>query len=137
MRLKPAPRHRRSIGRLEITSLIDVIFLLLIFFLISARQQPPESELVPALRSDKTASAGEDLQPQIVEVVLIENEPGFRLGQNVVRTRLDLQTLLDQLPKERGVFVKASSMVTTQWAVAALQACEDAGFEKVTYVPTD
>ncbi len=138
MRINVPNRQRRSTGRLEITSLIDVIFLLLIFFLVSARQQPPESELAPALQAERVQGGrSADLQPQIVEATLIDNQPGFRLGQNVVRERESLVVLLADLPKEDGVFVRASNLITTEWAIAALQACEDAGFDKVTYVPAE
>ncbi|MCA9310525.1 MAG: biopolymer transporter ExbD [Phycisphaerales bacterium] len=138
MRINQDQKHRRLTGRLEITSLIDVIFLLLIFFLVSARQQPPESELAPALQAERVSGGrSADLQPQIVEVALIENQPGFRIGQNVVRDRDALSTILSDLPREDGVFVRASNLVTTEWAMAALQACADAGFDKVTYVPAE
>ena len=62
------PTSQRA-GQLPLGSLIDVVFLLLIFFLVTLRFVQEESELASALQSDEGGGEIADLQPQIVEVI--------------------------------------------------------------------
>lgn len=122
---------------LQITPMIDVIFLLLIYFLLSTSYSPPESELAPALQSERVdGGRAADLQPQIVEVSMFDGRPGFRLAGRVFRSKEALGEVLAELPKEGGVFIEGADTVSVRWATAAIQAGRDAGFEKVTYVPS-
>jgi len=129
-------QRRRGMIKLEITSMIDIIFLLLIYFLLTTIYAPPESQLTNALRAEKIGGGrNADLQPQIVEIGVIDGAPGYRVGQHVFRDTGSLTELLRQLPKDSGVFVRASNTVTVQWAVGGVQACRDADFTRITYVP--
>jgi len=135
-------RHRRvkpkSLGALPMTSMIDVVFLLLVFFMVTASMAPKESELGSALQaSEKGESAAADLQPQIVRVERTEFGAAFRVGQRVLSTQEELTELLGRLPKEAGVFVRVSDDVPVRAATSALQACKDAEFTKITYVPAE
>lgn len=125
-------------GHLPLTSMIDVVFLLLIFFLVTASSTPNESDLASALQSEQAGGGrAADLQPQIVSVLLQDGSPIYRLGARIMTTKQELTTVLRQLPKEGGVFVKVSGAAPIRSMTAALQACKDAGFTKVTYVPTN
>ena len=115
--------------------MIDVIFLLLIFFMTTTTLARPESELTSGLRAESPAGAASNLAPQIVEVGVFAGESGFRLGDRIVRSREALEMLLAELPKDAGVFVRVQSGVDVAMPAAALQACNDAGFSRVTYVP--
>ncbi len=42
--------------------------------------------------------------------------------------------MLSELPKEAGVFLRVNDDAPVWAAAAALQACHDAGYEKLTYV---
>jgi len=129
-------KRSRLPSPLQITPMIDVIFLLLIYFLLSTSYSPPESELVPSLQSQRVESgSAADLQPQIVEVDIFQGAPGFRIGGRVLRSKDELRAVLEELPSEGGVFIEGADRVTVRWAAAAIQASRDAGFEKVTYVP--
>jgi len=128
----------RLMGGLQLTSMVDVIFLLLIFFLLTTSYVAPEARLTPALQAERVAGGrAADLEPQIVFVGLAEGRPGFRVGERVVREQDNLEKLLARLPKEAGVFVQGSGQVEVRWPAAALQAAYDAGFDRVTYVPGD
>jgi biopolymer transport protein ExbD len=132
----PARRKRARLLTLELTPMIDVIFLLLIYFFLSTTYMPPESELTPALEAERVdGGRGADLQPQIIEVARFAGKPGFAIGERVMFDRDALLAVLEQLPTEGGVFVRGADDVTTSWALAAIQASRDAGFTKVTYVP--
>lgn len=134
--LKKSTRSRLP-SPLQITPMIDVIFLLLIYFLLSTSYTPPEAELAPALQAEQVEGGrSADLQPQIVRVDLFGGEPGFRLAEQVFRDAETLRGVLADLPKEGGVFIEGADAVSVRWAAAAIQAGRDAGFEKVTYVPS-
>jgi biopolymer transport protein ExbD len=116
--------------------MVDVIFLLLIFFLLTTSYTPPEARLTPALQAQRVSGGrAADLEPQIVLAELINGAPAYRVGERVLRDQTALQQLLASLPKEAGVFVRADDALPVRWPAAALQAAYDAGFTKVTYVP--
>ena len=63
------------------------------------------------------------------------NGTRFRLGDRAVQDKAGLAMILKQLPKESGIIVKVAGQVQVEAAASALQACKDAGFLKVSYVP--
>lgn len=128
-------KSRARIERLQLTAMIDVIFLLLIFFMTTTTLATPEAELASGLRAERQGGRAQDLAPQIVEVLRLEGAPAFRLGDRVMRDKASLRAVLETLPRDAGVFVKVHAGVDVAAAAAALQACRDAGFERVTYVP--
>lgn len=125
--------------RLSLIALIDVVLFLLLYFIIAGTLALPESELSAALRSEKSGSGkGADLTPQVLSV-----EPGpsgaavYRLGQRLLQDRASLTATIRELPKEGGIFVKVSGAVPVEAGATALQACKDAGFVRITYVPAN
>lgn len=133
------PQERRfSIEkvRLPLVALIDVILFLLIYFVMAGSLAARESELSAALQTEKAGRGpGSDLAPQ---VLFVEGKPGetrFRIGERVVKDRPGLTTVLKQLPKENGIRVRVGGETAVESAAAALQACRDAGFQRVSYVP--
>lgn len=137
MRFSPRRGRRRKLLMMEMTPMIDVIFLLLIYFFLSTTYRPPESRLSPALQAERVQGGSRaDFTPQIVDVGLFDGRPGFQIGEQRVFDRVSLTRLLERLPKEGGVFVRGGNDVEASWAIEALQAAADAGFLKVTYVPT-
>lgn len=123
--------------RLPLVALIDVVFFLLIYFVIAGTMAGEEAQLAASLRADKQGKGkGSDLAPQVLFV-----EPGatgkarFRLGERSMEDRSSLTAVLKQLPKDNGVIVRVTTGVTVEAAAAALQATRDAGFQKVSYVP--
>lgn len=136
MRLSPKRGGvRGSLNPLQITSMIDVIFLLLLYFILTTTHVPPESVIAAALRSE-SASRPTTLAPQVIEVGLFDGSAGFRVGSRVARDRRSLTAVLRELPTQAGVIIKGSGGAEVQQAAEALQAARDAGFAKVTYVPT-
>jgi len=131
-----ARRRRAAAPGLALTSMIDVIFLLLIYFIVSSTYTPPEAELTPAIRTERDAAGrAAELTPQIVEVLPGRDGAVFRLGARTVGDARSLVTLLRELPRDPGVIVRGDNRAPTEGVFAALQACRDAGFDKVTYVP--
>lgn len=129
-------RDRSSDTGLPITSLIDVVFLLLIYFIVTSRFTEPESRLSSALQVERQGPGRQsDFAPQVVRVELVGGTPAFRVGERIVRSQPDLQDLLAGLRREHGVFVRVSGAVPVSAAAAALQAAKDAGFSRISYVP--
>ena len=124
---------------MNMTSLIDVTFLLLIYFMVSMVIAKPEDRLNPTIRTqDASASGSEaDFQPQIVEVILVSGIPTYRLGQHDLATPQMLLEKLRGLPTDLGVFIRGGDGVSVGFTMAAIQAARDAGFEQVTYVPIE
>ena len=122
--------------RLPLIPLIDVVLFLLLYFMIAGTMAGEESMLASSLRTDKPGKGrGSDLQSQILFVEPAAGTARFRLGDRSVQDKSGLAVLLKQLPKESGIIVKVAPQVRVEAAAAALQACKDAGFQKVSYVP--
>ncbi len=135
MRFHKADQHDKTI-RLPMTSLIDVVFLLLIYFMVTASFNARENRLASALQSDQEGSGrASDLQPQILSVSMEGELVVYRIGERMFTSRGPLVETLSRLHKDTGVFVKVSNGAPVEAAAIAIQSCKDAGFRKVTYVP--
>ncbi|MBX3322670.1 MAG: biopolymer transporter ExbD [Phycisphaeraceae bacterium] len=136
MQLTDKAHRQRSTLTLPMTSMIDVVFLLLIFFLVTANFSEREDRVTSTIQSERAGASASQLQPQIVSVELISGRVGFRIGERVVFTNIALRAILEQLPKDAGIAVKVDDHVPIQAAATALQAAHDAGFTKRSYVPS-
>lgn len=133
-------KTRRRFDRVAIslTSMIDITFLLLLYFMITTIITEPEDRLRPQLQTKSDSASGSQLlDPQIVEVLNVNGTPIYRIGARTIQARQELGTVLGQLPKEQGLFVQVYDRVPVGFAVAALQEANDAGFSQVTYVPSE
>ena len=120
------------------SSMIDVTFLLLIYFLVTTVLTPPEDELNPALEVQEGAGESSDeLEPQIVDVVKRGNDEIYLIGSQSSQSREALFDVLSKLPHEPGLIVKVDGTTSVAFALAAIQEARNAGFEKVTYVPAN
>jgi biopolymer transport protein ExbD len=138
MRIRVHPKRRR-LDRitLNLASMIDVTFLMLIYFLVTTVMARNEDRLTPNLQTRQEDSAGQasDFQPQVVEVVRVAGTPIYRIGGRSVADRQALRAALRQLPKSEGVFINVADQIPVEFAIAAVQVARDAGFDQVTYVP--
>ncbi len=134
-------RSRVRVDRLtmNLASMIDVTFLLLVYFIVSTVMARPEDQLTSAIQTRDAESAGAeiDYQPQVVEVVAIDGVPFYVIGNRRFGDLAGLRRVLEDLPTELGVFIRVSADLPVDFALAAVQAARDAGFEQVTYVPQD
>ncbi len=133
-------KNRRREDRivLNLASMIDVTFLLLIYFMVTMIFAPVEDRLQPRIQTKQDSASGQssDFQPQIIEVLMSEGTPVYRMGTREFRNTEALRQMLEPLPKTAGVFVNVFDEAPVGFAVGALQAAHDAGFEQVTYVPS-
>jgi biopolymer transport protein ExbD len=129
---------RKSVnhGALNLSSMIDVTFLLLIYFIVTTVIATPEDALSPSLKSEKSSRVNRDnFEPQIIQVTSIENQPIYQMGDRSFVDREQLFVLLEKLPKQPGLIFRVNDNVSVGFAIAAIQEARNAGFEKVTYVP--
>ncbi|MAB82532.1 MAG: hypothetical protein CMJ24_03730 [Phycisphaerae bacterium] len=140
MRFQPR-KSRARVDRLtlNLASMIDVTFLLLVYFIVSTVMARPEDQLTSAIQTRDADSAGAqiDYQPQVIEVVRLDGRPTYVLGDRMLDDLGSLTEVIRGLPKEIGVFVRVSPGIPVEFALAAVQACRDAGFQQVTYVPEE
>ncbi|MEW4455231.1 biopolymer transporter ExbD [Bremerella sp. JC817] len=129
--------HKRQIT-LEMTSMIDVVFLLLIFFIVTASFTKTERDLDAVTKvNEKSSAASEtDLEPAIVLLANVDGSWVYQIGTNNLTTFAELEEVLNQFPnKEDGAFVRAPDAAPYGMAAAAIQACKNAEFPGVSYVP--
>ncbi len=120
---------------LPLVALLDVIFFMLLYFMAAGTLAPADAELASAIAADKKgAGKGTDLQSQILFVERDQGKVRFRLGDRAMKDKGEAGVVLARLPKEPGIIVKAMDDVSVADAAAALQACRDAGFTRVSYV---
>jgi biopolymer transport protein ExbD len=116
--------------------MIDVTFLLLVYFIVTTVLATPEDLLSPALKvKEGTSLSIDQLDPQIIEIRLQDGKPLYVIGSHLCSDRESLVEVLSSLPIEPGLILRVSNEVPVGFAVAAIQIARDANFEKVTYVP--
>ena len=132
-------KHSGSL-ELNMTPMIDCVFLLLIFFMTTASFVETERELNPAIKVQRaSAKAAGDFQPAVIDVV--RGSGGrfvYRVGGREIGTQQELTQVLKQFDnKIQGAFVRVSDDAIFDLPAAAIQAAKDAGFPFVSYVPLD
>lgn len=135
-------RKRRRLDpaalRLPLIALIDVVLFLLMYFMVAGTLGSEERELSTTLGVDRGSGGGaaSGLLPTILRVDKAErgDGPAFRLGDRVLKSQAALTELLAAMPKESGVVIKSGDGVTVGDVAAALQACKDAGFAKISFL---
>jgi biopolymer transport protein ExbD len=120
----------RLSGGLELTPMIDVVFLLMIFFLVASKLDEADRFIDVVLPK---ASAAKPLTSRPREfLVNIDREGNYYVGARPIAIS-DLQTLLKQAavdnPKRQTVIVRADENVAHKFVVAAMNACVEAGIE--------
>jgi biopolymer transport protein ExbD len=120
----------RLTGGLELTPMIDVVFLLMIFFLVASKLDEADRFIDVVLPK---ASAAKPLTSRPREfLVNIDRDGHYFVGARPVAL-VDLQSLLKQAavdnPKRQTVIVRADENVAHKFVVAAMNACVEAGIE--------
>lgn len=116
--------EKSALDAIPMTPLIDVVFLLLIFFLVAATISDEERQMDVQLPS---ASEAQPLTAQPREVVININRQGqFVVSrENVTLQRLEqiLQTAAASNPGRASVLIRADRQCQWEAVVAAMNAC--------------
>lgn len=125
MRFRERPRRRVFIN---ITSLIDVLFLLLIFFMVSSTFLEQ-----PGMKLDLPASKSFEVEQQKEFIVHISQEGQLFLGERPV----ELDSLKDQLhremarDRERPLVLRADKAAAHGRVVEVMDVAKQAGVRKI------
>jgi biopolymer transport protein ExbD len=131
--------HARKI-ELSMTSMIDVVFLLLIFFMTTASFVRTERDLDSAIKvnSQSASQSPNDMEPAIVEVDRGDAGFVYRVGARELTSLTELEDLLKRFDnKSDGAFVRVADEAPFRMAAAAVQACKSSGFFTVSYIPKE
>lgn len=120
----------RLAGGLELTPMIDVVFLLMIFFLVASKLDEADRSIDVVLPQ---ASAAKPLTSKPREFVInIDRAGNYFAGARPVRLE-DLRQLLRQSaadnPQRQTVIVRADENTAHKFVVGAMDACVQAGIE--------
>jgi biopolymer transport protein ExbD len=139
MRLSSRKNKGGSV-EMQMTSMIDVTFLLLIFFMATSSFVKAERELNPNIKVNKPAATKttSHVEPAIIDIVRGEGGFVYKLGGREFKSADELLAVLRQLEnKGEGAFVRADDAAPFDMAATAIQTCKSAGFIGVSYVPRD
>ena len=123
---------------LSMTSMIDVVFLLLIFFLVTTTFVRPEREVASAIKVNERRSAASQstLEPAIIDVFPQNSQVVFRIGAVTTNDLEEIKNILSEFEnKSEGAFVRVDGEVPYESAAQAIGACKAGGFSSVSYLP--
>ncbi|MBN2292734.1 MAG: biopolymer transporter ExbD [Pirellulales bacterium] len=143
--MRRPPYHREERERLDVkmTPMIDVIFLLLIFFVCTASFQMLEEVLPTKLSLPGSVSAQtppeqefEDLDEMVVEVFWREEQPAWRInGRDYTRLR-DVGAVMASVAKVKidlPVILDVESKVPLEHVIDVYDLCRSVGLEKIQF----
>ena len=134
--------HRASRDKrltLQMTSMIDVVFLLLIFFIVSAAFIETERELNSAIQLDKSG-APSNLEKVVIEIVDAGGGYVYRLGSEDYTSGDELYAKLRQFParsRAEGAFIRVADGAPFDMPATAISLCHKARFISVSYIPAE
>lgn len=124
--------HGKALAMLSLTSLIDVVFLLLIFFLVATKfaEEDAARELNVRLPSASMAKPITH-RPETINVTIDANERISVAGKQMTLPELEayLSTAKTNNPLGQNVKVRADRRATIQSGVNVINACNKAGIE--------
>jgi len=137
--LKRKPRRLDPAAmRLPLIALIDVVLFLLMYFMVAGTLGVEEKELAAALGVERGGGAGGARSGLLPTILILERDPRgllvYRLGERSFTSVAALKSLLDVLPKQSGVVIKAGASTNVGDLASAMQACKEAGFVKLSFV---
>ena len=125
--MRRASLKRRSPVRIELTALVDVVLLLLIFFMVSARLVP---EFGFELQLPSAKSATSLTEDQQVLRVLVDAEGQYFIEHELVPVS-ELESRLLEAAQNRLVLLEADEAASHGAVIRVLDAAKLAGVESV------
>ena len=134
-------RSAKHVSKLDLplTSMIDVVFLLLIYFLVTSSLVKEERELDAGIQVRRTTASGvSDLAPTIIRIVPGGGGFVYQVGGREFASQAELTRVLAQLEnKIEMAYVSPDDDAPYDMAAAAIQALKDARYPNVIYAPPD
>ncbi|MCF7958541.1 MAG: biopolymer transporter ExbD [Phycisphaerae bacterium] len=123
---------------LNMAAMIDVVFLLLIFFMCTTSFTPPESELLAQLPRIEAGQGGrEDFEPVRIYLSVAESNPAVLIQCDGLGCD-DFSHLREMLTARKAiadvrVIIGGDPTVPFEYMVQAMDVCYDAGLERVAF----
>lgn len=130
-------QNRPAEGDLDMTSLIDVIFILLIFFLVTASFNQNHDQSVPVELPEGSSGGEIEAQEELTIYIEADGLVTMRLQDEELAQGVSTEALVAQLRGireelgPRPVFLRGDEMVRYGEVVRVLDACREAGFTQV------
>lgn len=136
MLLKTPPKRRLTIS---LTPLIDVVFILLVFFMLASQFAEWRQHELPTISTSET-SVSSDPEKTINAQILLK-EDSLLLNQNTI-TETELLQQLEQLQQQAAqqsiklnISVNSETTVTMQRNIDVLDTLQQAGYNQVNFSP--
>ncbi|MBN2451459.1 MAG: biopolymer transporter ExbD [Lentisphaeria bacterium] len=128
-----AQKRRKAVSAVQIpmSSMIDVVFLLLIYFIVTQKDELSEAHLAVNLPSPSPAQEQPQEKPNLLE---IEVHPGQVYLKKIPQTLPQLKETLSRFAaydSEQTVIVKTSVMAETHELVSVLDLCKGLGLTRL------
>ncbi len=129
-------RNRRLPSlQLATAGMIDIVFLLLIFFLVNSSFRPVERQIESQL-TDTSAAVQAPLDPLVIRLQASAERFQFRVGGRDFPNRTMLVEWLREWPeREQQIMIVAPAAAPVELAILTLNDCRNLGFANVSYVP--
>ena len=119
--------------------MIDVVFLLLIFFLVTTSFRTPTQSIITAIVSPNNTPAAtldNDVQQVTLAVANQSGNIGYKMGGIQTNDISKVGELLKKLkPKSVQILVKVSDEIPFQSAISVIELCKGCGHESAAWFP--
>ena len=122
------------------TSMIDVVFLLLIFFLVTTTFIKPERQLASNIHVEKTDAGLQmtELEPAIVEIYRFGEEVFYKMGAVKTNDINKIENVMASFgDKSEGGFVRVGKGIPFDHPARIIGAFKANGFTSVSYLPVE
>ena len=122
------------------TSMIDVVFLLLIFFLVTTTFIKPERQISSNIKVERTEAGlqEDDLDPAVLDLFVTGDRVVFQLGARQTTKLDELRKTIENFEnKSEGAFVRVGPGVAFDNAARAIGLFKASGFANVSYLPAE
>lgn len=129
--------QRSKDAEVDLTPLIDIIFILLIFFLLTASFDQTNEQSVEVDLPESSAQGDVEAGEELTVFIQADGTVSLSEGDNSLGANLSIEALAERLKILRGqsngrpIFIRGDESVRYGEVVRVLDACRDAGFRKV------
>lgn len=122
---------------IDLTSLLDVIFILLIFFLVTASFTQSEDQSMPVDLPEGSHAGEIEAQEELTVFIEADGSATFRMDEDVLEENIPAEDLVQRLRTvreehgQRPLFLRGDENVRYGEVVRVLDASREAGFVKV------
>jgi len=122
--------------QLSTPGMIDIVFLLLIFFLVNASYRPNEKQVETQTTDPNKASARSEIQPLEIKVTSTGQGASFEVAGRTFRSLDELGDWLGQWPaKDQPVVISNSSSCPVGIVIKTINQSRESGFKSVSHNP--